>query len=212
MLTSVGADHIRIEALEKGVAAVLTKPARERELLREVSVALSDTRFDEVMNAVAAITRAPELARVARHTEDKGDRQRGGPLVLVAEDSETNQVYIRHVLKLMGLEAAIVPDGRRAVDYWRAHKPDVILMDISMPQMNGYDATSAIRRIEAETGRQRTPIIALTAHALSDDRQACLDAGMDDYLSKALSIQSLEGRLAGLGLLDARKQAANTAS
>jgi CheY-like chemotaxis protein len=115
--------------------------------------------------------------------------------VLVAEDNETNQIYVKYVLDDLGVSYKVVSNGRAAVDQWRAHNPALILMDVSMPEMNGYQATGEIRRLSEKLGRPHTPIIAVTAHTLNGDEERCLSAGMDDYISKPVSIAGLRGKL-----------------
>jgi len=115
--------------------------------------------------------------------------------VLVAEDNTTNQLYIKYLLEDLGLSYKVVANGRLALDSWKALSPKVILMDVSMPEMNGYEATHAIRDFEAKNDLSRTPIIAATAHALKQDEQRCLDAGMDDYISKPISVALLTAML-----------------
>ena len=95
----------------------------------------------------------------------------------------------------LGLSFKIVPTGRAAVDYWRSEKPAIILMDVSMPDMNGYEATKVIREDEMKFKKTRTPIIAVTAHTLAGDEELCLQAGMDDYLSKPVSIAGLQAKI-----------------
>ena len=92
----------------------------------------------------------------------------------------------------MGVSFKIVPSGRLAVDKWKILSPKLILMDISMPDWNGYEATQEIRKCEKEENLPRTPIIAVTAHALNSDKQKCLDHDMDDYISKPISIVKLK--------------------
>ncbi|MGC3967286.1 MAG: response regulator [Pirellulales bacterium] len=108
--------------------------------------------------------------------------------VLVAEDTPTNQKLISHVLAKRGHAVDIVGTGEDAVAAVTAQAYDVILMDVQMPKMDGLEATGLIRKLPAG---ERIPIIALTAHAMSGDRQKCLDAGMDDYLPKPLDIRKL---------------------
>lgn len=98
---------------------------------------------------------------------------------------------------------ATLPDGRNAVDKWKLLSPKLILMDISMPEMNGYEATEAIRALEEKRQLPRTPIIAVTAHSLKGDEQKCLDRDMDDYLSKPLAIASLKTCLETWGVIQA---------
>ena len=111
-------------------------------------------------------------------------------MILVAEDNEVNQMVIEFTLGGAGLEHTIVSDGQMAVQQFLSIRPALILMDISMPKMNGFEATQAIRELEREAGGH-TPIIALTAHALNGDKENCFEAGMDDYLSKPISPDAL---------------------
>jgi CheY-like chemotaxis protein len=119
--------------------------------------------------------------------------------VLVAEDNTVNQVLILRMLEKLGHTAAVVASGRKVLSVLEEEPFDVVLMDIQMPEMDGFEATAAIRRSEAETpGRRRVPIIALTAHALKGDRERCLAAGMDDYLFKPVKQEDLSMALTGL--------------
>ncbi|MFN3508791.1 MAG: response regulator [Allorhizobium sp.] len=111
--------------------------------------------------------------------------------VLIAEDNPVNQIVFRQILTGSGIAYRIVGNGEDAVEAWRSEPPDLILMDVSMPVMNGHQATGMIRSEEALRGLYRTPIIGVTAHALDSDREACLVAGMDDYLSKPISPELL---------------------
>ena len=114
--------------------------------------------------------------------------------VLVAEDNEVNQNLFTQMLTGSGLRFEIVENGAVAVDVFRTRRPGMILMDLSMPVMNGLQASRAIRDIESGTGR-RVPIVAVTAHVLDGDREECLAAGMDDYLTKPISVEKLEEKL-----------------
>jgi CheY-like chemotaxis protein len=110
--------------------------------------------------------------------------------VLVAEDNATNQKLIKALLKQRGHRVSMVGDGRQAVKRATREKFDIILMDVQMPEMSGLEATSAIRQHEHGTGRH-TAILALTASAMAGDREACLAAGMDAYVSKPLRPEEL---------------------
>ena len=114
--------------------------------------------------------------------------------VLVAEDNEVNQIVFTQILQGTGLSFLVVNNGQEAVNAWEAHSPRIIMMDVSMPVMNGHDATRAIRSRERGQGH-RVPIIGVTAHALESDRELCLDAGMDDYMSKPISPELLEEKI-----------------
>lgn len=107
-----------------------------------------------------------------------------GMTILIAEDNKTNQLVLQTMLKTFELNVITVQNGQEALQSYAASEPDMILMDMAMPVMDGLDATRQIRELERQNGRARTPIIALTANAMSGDRDNCLNAGMDDYLSK----------------------------
>ncbi len=114
--------------------------------------------------------------------------------VLICEDNEVNQIVFSQILSQSGYSFTIATNGRLGLEMYKERQPRLILMDISMPEMNGREATQAIREIEAGTDRH-TPIIAVTAHAINGDEEACLEAGMDDYLSKPVSPQALESAI-----------------
>ncbi len=128
----------------------------------------------------------------SNHTET-GDSQSVD--LLIAEDNEINRMYINFILEETNLTYKIVENGQLAVDAWQTDAPKVILMDVSMPVMNGLIATQTIRDIETQTGRPHTPIIAVTAHAMAEDTKECLEAGMDDYMSKPVSAKLLIEKL-----------------
>jgi two-component system sensor histidine kinase/response regulator len=104
--------------------------------------------------------------------------------VLFAEDNEVNQEIAHEYLVRLGCTVTIVQNGREAVDRFTDGAFDIVFMDVQMPEMDGIEATRRIRDIEAKNGSRRTPIIAATAHAFQEDREKCILAGMDDFLSK----------------------------
>ncbi len=114
--------------------------------------------------------------------------------VLVCEDNEVNQIVFTQILQNAGLTFRIAPNGKRGVEMMQEWSPAVILMDVSMPEMNGLQATAAIRAIEKDAGRH-TPIIGVTAHAIKGDMEKCIEAGMDDYLSKPVSPDRLQEKI-----------------
>ncbi len=116
--------------------------------------------------------------------------------VLAADDNETNRLVLKAVLHAMGVIALIVEDGRSAVDAWQAGDFDLILMDIQMPVLDGVGATREIRRIEAEKGLPRTPIVAVTANAMKHQVDEYLVAGLDAHIPKPLSVPALHAVLA----------------
>ena len=107
--------------------------------------------------------------------------------VLSVEDNEVNQMIANAILTNLGLDVTNARDGAHAIELFADNDYDLMLMDCEMPGMDGYEASRRIRALEAQTSRPRTPIIAVTAHALTGDREECLKAGMDDYLSKPVS-------------------------
>ncbi len=114
--------------------------------------------------------------------------------VLVADDTLANQKVVKAVLTKRGHHVQLADNGRQAVEQLQLQPFDVVLMDAQMPAMNGLEATSAIRRLP-DARRAKVPIIAMTAHAMSEDRQRCLAAGMDDYLSKPIDVAALIARV-----------------
>ncbi len=115
--------------------------------------------------------------------------------VLLVEDNELNQLVAREALRSLGCTVDVAENGRAALDALRQRPYDIVIMDCHMPEMDGFAATRAIRRVEAKTGGHQV-IVAATANALMGDRELCLEAGMDDYLTKPFSRESLAGTLA----------------
>ncbi len=111
-------------------------------------------------------------------------------LVLVVEDSPVNRLVAMHVLERCGFRAHVVNDGREALQALSTQHYDAVLMDCQMPDIDGYEATRELRRRESATG-EHTPVIAMTAHAMTGDRERCLEAGMDDYIAKPVRSQTL---------------------
>ena len=126
--------------------------------------------------------------------------------VMVCEDNEVNQIVFTQILEEAGYKFRIANNGKEGVKLYRHMPPKVILMDVSMPQMNGFEATAAIREAEEGTGRH-TPIIGVTAHAIKGDMEKCFEAGMDDYLSKPVSPDKLAEKLAKWMKVQAEKVA-----
>jgi CheY-like chemotaxis protein len=112
---------------------------------------------------------------------------------LLAEDNETNRDVLREQLRLLGYCAEMAEDGRAALEKWRSGRYALLLTDCHMPHMDGFELTAAIR--ESEEPGQRLPIIAITANAMQGEAQRCLEAGMDDYLSKPLRMKELGAML-----------------
>ena len=115
--------------------------------------------------------------------------------ILVVEDNETNQKIIVRRLQKRGYDVVIASDGQEGVDQGRSHAPDLILMDMSLPIIDGWEAT---RQLKAAAETQRIPIIALTAHAMVGDREKALAAGCDDYDVKPIELERLLGKIEAL--------------
>jgi len=150
---------------------------------------------------VNVVTEAQESRSVERSTGiTRAQNQSLQGHLLVAEDNSINALVIKTFLERLGLKFTLVEDGHLAVDavaQARASDPiDLILMDLHMPRLDGYGATEKIRQWESENGRSRCPIIALTADAFEEDRKRCLAVGMDDFLTKPVSIEMLKTTLA----------------
>ena len=216
LLTSVNADASIRRLKKEGLASVLTKPTRASLLLDTITKCL----FESQSNSVAPKAKMADKSVEAHHENNppisellppprrsaardierravpRAEKPAGGLDVLIAEDNETNQIYMKYLMEQLGVSFKIVPNGRAAVDYWRSERPSIILMDVSMPEMNGYEATKAIRSAEKTLGLTHTPIVALTAHTLKGDEEKCLEAGMDDFASKPISIVGLKSKIA----------------
>jgi CheY-like chemotaxis protein/HPt (histidine-containing phosphotransfer) domain-containing protein len=172
ILTSAGLP-LPDRASEGHFAAQLTKPVKQSDLL------------NAILNAVVSIAPGAEPAYAGGAFP--AGRAPDAPLrVLVAEDNPTNQKLLAALLEHRGYHLTMVGDGSLAVAKAREEAFDLILMDVQMPEMSGLEAASAIRREEAAIKGPRTPMIALTAHAMAGDRERCLAAGMDAYLAKPL--------------------------
>ncbi|HEY3384213.1 MAG TPA: two-component regulator propeller domain-containing protein [Vicinamibacterales bacterium] len=177
MLTSAGQPGDAARCRQAGIQGYLTKPIRESDLLDTV-VAVLGPRPDVAQISTTLVT---------RHSL----REHGVALsVLVAEDNAVNQKLATRLLEKRGHRASLVVSGTEAVARARHERFDLILMDVQMPEMNGLEATRAIRAEEAG-GSRHVPIYAMTAHAMSGDRERCLEAGMDGYLSKPIDAVEL---------------------
>lgn len=165
---------------ELGVAACLTKPVKQSELLNAICSALSLT-FGHDDQATVVISSA------------EGQRLN----VLLAEDNIVNQRLAVRLLEKQGHSVVVAETGKEALAALQQHPFDLVLMDVQMPEMDGFAATAAIREREKETG-QHIPIIAMTAHAMKGDRERCLEAGMDGYVAKPVQAQELEEAIAAL--------------
>jgi CheY-like chemotaxis protein/HPt (histidine-containing phosphotransfer) domain-containing protein len=184
MLTSVGHRGESARLQQIGFTAYLTKPIKISHLY-DCLVTVLGVSAAEVRDSARPI--------ITRHTlrEEKKHRIR----ILVAEDNVVNQKVALRILEKLGYGADTVANGQEAVTALETIPYDLVLMDVQMPDMNGYEATQRIRDPGSQVLRRDIPIIAMTAHALKGDRDKCLEAGMNDYLSKPVTALALEEML-----------------
>jgi two-component system sensor histidine kinase/response regulator len=172
MLSSAdrGMNSVRLQEL--GIAAFLTKPIKQSEL------------FDAIMTTLGVAARRAQPAEVAPMPAARPSRR-----ILLAEDNAVNQKLVVRLLQKAGHHAVVADNGREAVALLEQQPFDLVLMDVQMPDMDGFEATAAIRRKEG-TGAH-VPIVAMTAHAMKGDRERCLAAGMDSYVAKPIQAREL---------------------
>jgi signal transduction histidine kinase/CheY-like chemotaxis protein/HPt (histidine-containing phosphotransfer) domain-containing protein len=181
MLTSVGLGGNAAKCREVGISAYLTKPIKRSDLL------------DAIISVLEPRSREPDTHPPAPNCSPLLSCR---PLtILLAEDSRVNQAVATGILEKGGHTVVLAETGRAAVDAVESLTFDLILMDVQMPEMNGLEATRAIREKEKANGKHIT-IIAMTANAMMGDKELCLEAGMDDYLSKPIARQALAEVLA----------------
>ena len=179
MLTSAGHRGDAVRCQELGIAAYLLKPIRQSELREAIARVLG---APEKVGAIPLITRYS-----LGDARDPSTTLR----VLLAEDNAVNQRLASRLLEKRGHRVQVVANGREALDVLAKESFDLVFMDIQMPEMDGFEATAAVRKKEQASG-ERQPIIALTAHAMKGDRERCVSAGMDGYLSKPIRALDLD--------------------
>lgn len=175
LLTSVGVHPDETTQAELGIVGCLSKPLRRHLLLDRLL--RSKLAAGPINTFTPSVPSSATIAPLAR--------------VLVAEDNLVNQKVTLGLLKKLNLAAEVVSDGQAAVDRFQTGEFDLVLMDCQMPILDGFAATKRIRLFEAEHGKTRTPILALTAGATLAERDDCLDAGMDDFISKPVNPDAL---------------------
>ncbi|HEX9082746.1 MAG TPA: response regulator, partial [Holophagaceae bacterium] len=187
LLTDPGLkDRVRTFVLASRYSASEQKEARHSGFKDLVGLPV---RLGQLLDLLGGVTRAREGTATPVPEVAGFD----APKLLLAEDNPVNQRLAQAVLKKCGYDVDVVGTGLEALNAAMAHSYGLILMDCQMPEMDGYEATRRIR--ERQVGRQRTPIIALTAHAMVGDREQCLECGMDDYLAKPLRPDALAAML-----------------
>ena len=176
MLTSAGQTQDAARCRKLGISAYLTKPIKQSEL------------FDVIVNAIVPPrTEKPRIPKLRK----KPMPEHRGLRVLVAEDNQVNRLLATRVFEKLGHRVRVVSNGREALSAVKAGTYDLIAMDVQMPEMDGLDATRAIRVWERGNA-SHIPIIAMTAHAMKGDAERCLAAGMDAYTTKPIRLPELE--------------------
>ena len=179
MLTSAGQRGEAARCKESGIAGYLLKPVMSSDLRNAMLTLLGRQQMNN---------RNPELfPLVTRHSLRESSRKLR---ILVAEDTPVNQVLISRLLEKLGHSHMLAKNGKEALALATSHKFDLILMDVQMPEMDGLEATAAIRSSEKESG-SHTPIFAVTAHAMKGDNEICFRAGMDGYVTKPIRLGDL---------------------
>jgi two-component system, sensor histidine kinase and response regulator len=182
MLSSAGQTGDGARCRQLGIETYLTKPIKQSDLLDAILTALSlSFQHDDKL----------EPAVQSSHIATRPLR------VLLAEDNAVNQMLATRLLEKRGHTVVAASDGKKAVAALEHESFDLILMDVQMPHLNGFEATAAIRMMEKETGKH-VPIIAMTAHAMKGDRERCMHAGMDGYVSKPVQAAELFEAIAAL--------------
>jgi two-component system sensor histidine kinase/response regulator len=175
--------------LTAGFSAFLTKPLLRSSQLRDALARCWESRG-------VPILMEPDMpaAAVVRQTEQRAATPAPQSVrVLVAEDNAVNQLLVRRMFEKLGIRIDLAANGREAVQMATEFEYDIIFMDCSMPELDGYEATAVLREQQRE--RRRIPIVAITANAMSEDRARCLAAGMDDHLTKPVRIEDIQGAL-----------------
>jgi len=181
MLSSAGRRGDMARCRELGIAAYLTKPIRQSQL------------FDAIMAALGKGTQTEDSSGRAARLNPCEHRELN---ILLAEDNAVNQKIATRMLEKLGHRVTVTGNGKAALDILTRLDFDAILMDVQMPEMDGLTVTEKIRAGERQT-RLHVPIIAMTAHAMKGDRERCLQAGMDGYISKPINGRELEKAIAG---------------
>jgi CheY-like chemotaxis protein len=183
ILSSGGSSADSVRGRKLGISASLTKPILPAELL------------EAICNTLGKQKPHPASPSEAPHKEPAGPRS--ALRILLAEDNEVNQEVSGRMLEKMGHDVKVVENGREVLAILESDQFDVVIMDIEMPEMDGFAATRAIREKEKLSGKHQK-ILAMTAHAMSGDKQRCLDGGMDAYIAKPIRPAKLFETLEGL--------------
>ena len=185
LLTAYGREEVKEQAARHGIASFLTKPV------------LPSTLYDTILESFgqAGLARPSQRAANSDRLEQEVRDKLGGSHLLVVEDNTLNQQVAAELLATVGIGCDLAADGRQGVEQFQQRPYDGVLMDIQMPEMDGYEATRIIRTLPEG---EKVPIMAMTAHALSGEREKCLAAGMDEHIPKPVDANLLYQTLLSL--------------
>ncbi len=197
MLTSAGCRGDANRCRELGISSYLTKPIKQSELLEAILKVIGMTRRDGPERPLVTRYMLGEKLAGGKRAGEKpsSENRRAAYSILVAEDNPINATLASRLIAKEGHSLRLANNGKEALAASQEEPFDLILMDIQMPEMDGFEATAAIRAAERGTGRH-IPIIALTAHAMTGDKERCLEAGMDGYVTKPIRIKELREAIA----------------
>jgi CheY-like chemotaxis protein len=191
MLTSAGFRGDSARCRELGIDGYLTKPIKRSDLLEAIKLVLGSETGPEASASLVTLHSLRE--------------QRARLKILLAEDNRVNQVLAVRLLEKRGHEVTVAGNGLEALEALDQQVFDLVLMDIQMPEMDGFEATAAIRKGEMKSGKH-IPIVAMTAHAMAGDRERCLEGGMDDYITKPIRLELLLDAIKRCSLLTATEK------
>ena len=187
-MISIGSSATAASKKEIGHCELLLKPVRAGQMRSTLSKSLFKAE-------------QPTKSPVLPITKAKADPAKGELNLLVAEDNKTNQLVVKTMLKGASVKLTFANNGVEAVEKFQELQPDMIFMDMSMPEMDGVEAAEKIRALEIDQNIERCPIVALTANAMAQDRERCEAAGMDDFLAKPIKKAQLLDALSKWGAM-----------
>jgi CheY-like chemotaxis protein len=184
MLTSLGlrGDVKRLKKI--GFSGYLNKPVKMSDLNSCLKTVIGKKTMHPANDSSKIVTKYTIRENEKRHVR-----------ILLAEDNDINQKVAMNILKKLGYKADIAVNGMEAVNALEKDSYDLVLMDVQMPEMDGFEATKTIRNPDSKVRNHNIPVIAMTAHAMKEDRQRCLDHGMDDYMSKPINPEELSKKI-----------------
>ncbi len=185
LLSSDDVSLQRKKISDYGISRYMIKPVFRNDLIKVLNELVSDTKDENASKKVYRQKQTPALGKTFN--------------ILLAEDNIINQKLANGLLQNLGSKVTVVDNGKKAVDILKEKTFDLIFMDVQMPEMDGFEATGRIRDSEKKSG-EHIPIIAMTAHAMKGDREKCLNAGMDEYVTKPISIKSVTDAIKRLNL------------